>query len=152
MSLLSDEKGGVEKFDSPPSVLNRSQCIKNGLYLVTIPTRVYFLQSEPAIGILKKIRNGIGTGLCGRAGTRNGILIPRVKWIGIGIPGRFLTQSSKHLQRSIYTRALKKNLDRHFLCSGFNEGDAVRIGFIHLFFWIYLLELHTPLFPHTQRN
>ena len=50
--------------------------------------RANFLQWDPGIGIFKNTVNGIGTGLCTQAGTRNGIPIISVKWIGIGISGR----------------------------------------------------------------
>ena len=80
MFLLCGGKGEVEKFDGPPS--NKFLPSKNILFFVPIPTRAYFLQSEPGIGIKKKSESD----LCTRAGTRNGIPIPSVKWIEI--PGR----------------------------------------------------------------
>ena len=49
-----------------------------------------FLAVETRNRNLKEFGNGIGTGLCLRARTRNGIQIPSVKWIGIGIPGESL--------------------------------------------------------------
>ena len=51
MSLLSGGKGEVEKFDGPPSILNRFKWIKKRFIFVPILTRVYFLQSEPGIEI-----------------------------------------------------------------------------------------------------